>query len=59
MKPYSPPTPKGRTVALDDVHRESADQPLKARMASAKALKKRARQYAKKSAIQTADTYLA
>ena len=44
MKAYSPQTSKGRTVAGDDVHHKSADQPKPAANATAKALKKAARQ---------------
>jgi hypothetical protein len=50
MKVYAPPTKKGRTVAVDDVHHRSADQPTKDRKASARALKRSARQHGKKSA---------
>ena len=48
MKPYSPNTGKGRTVAVDDVHHRSADQPRAAAKTSAKKLRHAARQDAKK-----------
>lgn len=47
MKPYSPPTDKGRTVAVDDVYHKTADQPRREAKASAKALRKQARQHIK------------
>lgn len=49
MKPLSPPTPKGRTVAVDDVHHKTADQPKRAAEAASKALKHAARQHGKKT----------
>jgi hypothetical protein len=50
MKAYSPKTNKGRTVAGDDVHHKSADQPKPAANAAAKALKKAARQEGQRQA---------
>ena len=44
MKPISPETSKGRTVSIDDVHHNTADQPKSDRKASAKALRHAARQ---------------
>jgi hypothetical protein len=44
MKPYTPGTSKGRTVAVDDVHHRTADQPRNVAYASAKALRRSARQ---------------
>lgn len=48
MKPYSAPTDKGRTVAGEDMHHRTADQPRKAARASAKAQRKAARQHGAK-----------
>ena len=48
MKPYSPPTNHGRTVAGHDVHHRTADQRKKACNAAAKPLKHSARQHAKR-----------
>jgi hypothetical protein len=53
MKPYSPATSKGRTVAGDDVHHKTADQPKRAANASAKALRHAARQDAKRHTCRT------
>ncbi|MBK3779874.1 hypothetical protein G3A43_06375 [Paraburkholderia aspalathi] len=44
MKPYAPGTSKGRTVAVEDVHHRTADQPREAANAAAKALRHSARQ---------------
>ncbi|TAL65854.1 MAG: hypothetical protein EPN79_11945 [Burkholderiaceae bacterium] len=43
MRPYAPSTNKDRTVAGDDIHHRTADQPSKARKASAKAQRHAAR----------------
>jgi hypothetical protein len=44
MRPYSPETNKGRHLAGHDVHHKTADQPKTFANASAKKLKKAARQ---------------
>jgi hypothetical protein len=43
MRPYAPSTNRGRTIAGDDIHHRTADQPPKARKASAKAQRHAAR----------------
>ena len=48
MKPYSPSTSKGRTVAVDDVHHRTADQPKTSAKVAAKKLRHSARQEAKR-----------
>lgn len=50
MKPYSPTTAKGRTVAGDDIHRHTADQPRAAAKAAAKAMRHAARQQGSRQA---------
>ncbi|AQH05762.1 hypothetical protein A9R05_42865 (plasmid) [Burkholderia sp. KK1] len=49
MKVYAPNTDKGRTVAVDDVHRREADQPRSHARAAAKSLRHAARQHAARS----------
>lgn len=49
MKPYSPPTNKGRTRSIDDVHHKTADQPRAAASKTAKALKHSARHQSTKA----------
>lgn len=48
MKPYTPNTPKGRTIARDDIHHRTADQPRRLAKQSAKAQRHAARQEAKR-----------
>lgn len=48
MKPYSPDTKKGLTVAYDDVFKKTADQPKRQQRKASKPLKHSARQYGKK-----------
>lgn len=43
MHPYAPQTNKGRTVAGDDIHHRTADQPRAAAKPSAKAARHAAR----------------
>lgn len=54
MKPYSPATNKGRTVAGDDVHHKTADQSRTAANAAAKSLRKAARQDGKEQSRREA-----
>jgi hypothetical protein len=50
MKPYTPNTRKGRTVARDDIHHGSADVPKESRKPAAKAMRHAARQEGRKGA---------
>jgi len=50
MKPYAPATNRGRTVAVDDIHHRTADQPRKAAARKAKAARHAARQQGKRDA---------
>lgn len=50
MKPYTPDTSKGRTVAGDDIHHRTADTTKEWRTSRAKRQKHSARQYGKKLA---------
>lgn len=45
MKPYAPRNNKGRTVAVDDIHHRTADQPKAGAVAAAKAMRHAARQH--------------
>lgn len=47
MKVYSPETNKGRTVAIDDIHHNTADQSRHSAKFDAKRMKSAARQNAK------------
>jgi hypothetical protein len=52
MKPYVPPTNKGRNKAEHDIHHETSDGGLSNRKAVAKSQRKAARQYSKKMLIK-------
>ena len=52
MKAYSPQTLKGRTVAGDDVHHKTADQPKVAAKRKAKGLRHSARQDGQRQAAE-------
>ena len=52
MKVYAPDTGRGRTVAVDDIHHATADQPKSAADSSAKTMRKAARQKAKRDIQQ-------
>jgi len=51
MRPYAPQTNKGRTVAGDDIHHRTADQPRAAAKGSAKAARHAARAEAARSIV--------
>jgi hypothetical protein len=50
MKPYSPNTNIGRTVAGEDIHHRTADQPRRAAKIAAKAARHAARQEGRNAA---------
>lgn len=51
MRPYSPPSNRGRTRAGDDIHHRTADQPRTAARHAAKAARHGARQAARADAL--------
>ena len=52
MKVYSPETNKGRKVSIDDIHHSTSDQGKKEANASAKSMRKQARQMAKQDILK-------
>ncbi|WP_144267446.1 hypothetical protein [Comamonas thiooxydans] len=55
MKAYSPQTSKGRHVAGHDVHHKTADMPKPGAIATAKRLRKSARQEGRRAALTGLD----
>jgi len=55
MRPYTPDTNKGRTVARDDIHHETADGGFSHRIARAKTARKAARRDGRQEATEAAN----